>query len=134
MPEQPYDQRGGQSPEVGKGVSLQETVRANEQIYSMLIDAVTHKVLESQEERKARSRARVIGSLSIGTVVFLAIASFLANELLLLRAREAVDRAIQDNVERATFLSEVAALNFRALSLDQRDGFSENEAVELIDT
>ena len=67
-------------------------------------------------------------------MVFLAIASFLANELLLLRAREAVDRAIQDNVERATFLSEVAALNFRALSLDQRDGFSENEAVELIDT
>lgn len=67
-------------------------------------------------------------------MVVVAIASFLINELLIFRVREAVDRAIQDNVARATFLAEVAALNFLSLSLDQRPSFSEDEARELIDT
>lgn len=79
MAEQPDDQGGGQSvinkeaekaaggaetgpaQALGRKPGLQDTVPTNEQIYSMLTDAVTHKVLESQEERKARATSRLVG-------------------------------------------------------------------------
>ena len=98
----------------------------------MLIAAVAREVMVWLEESRARRRAALLASGSIAVAVLLAIGSFLINQLLLGQVQTAVDGAIEDNLASVTFQSRVAALNFRALRLDQAEGFSQEDADDLI--
>ena len=98
----------------------------------MLIAAVAREVMVWLEESRARRRAALLASGSIAVAVLLAIGSFLINQLLLGQVQTAVDGAIEDNLASVTFQSRVAALNFRALRLDQAESFSQEDADDLI--
>lgn len=98
----------------------------------MLIAAVSREVMIWLEDSRSRRRATLLASGSIAVAVLLAIGGFLINQLLAGQVEAAVDEAIEDNLASVTFQSRVAALNFRALRLDQAEGFSQNDADDLI--
>ena len=111
---------------------MKKLIAENPQVYSMLIAAVAREVMVWLEDNRARRRATFLASGSIAVAVLLAIGSFLINQLLLGQVQTAVDGAIEDNRASVIFQSRVAALNFRALRLDQAESFSQEDADDLI--
>lgn len=98
----------------------------------MLTAAISRDVMTWLDDRRARRRSTLLASGSIAVAVLLAIGGFLINQLLLGQVRTAVNAAIQDKLASVTFQSRVAALNFRALRLDQADGFTQDDANDLV--
>ena len=98
----------------------------------MLIAAVAREVMVWLEDSRSRRRATLLASGSIAVAVLLAIGGFLINQLLRGEVEAAVGDAIEDNLASVTFQSRVAALNFRALRLDQAEGFSQDDADDLV--
>ena len=115
---------------------MEKLVSENPQVYSMLIAAVSREVMVWLEDTRSRRLTALLASGSIVVAVLLAIGGFLINQLLQGLVDTAVDDAIEANQEanRASdiFQSRVAALNFRALRLDEAEGFSQEDADDLV--
>ena len=111
---------------------LDRLISENPQIYSMLVAKVSLEVVKWLEERGARQRAAALAAGSIVVAVLVASGGFIINQVLSGLATSAVSSALEDNRASVIFQSRVAALNFRALRLDQAEGFSQEEADELV--
>ena len=96
--------------------------------YNLLRAAVLSDVMKWLEEDRARRRTASLTVASITTVALVAIAGVIVNELLVFNVERTVNQVISENLSSVTFQSRVAALNFRAVALDQADGFSVAEA------
>ena len=94
----------------------------------MLVAAVLREVRKSILEEQAARRSAILGIVSIFTVVVVAGGGLVINQLV----EDYIDEQIGEYLDSVTFQSQVAALNVRAIRLDQQPGFDENEATDLI--
>lgn len=131
MVEDPKGQ-GESSSDTDETHNLADVIADNQTIYEMLIAAVSQKVIQLLEQQQAQRRMAFIATLSVIAAATVAIGGFLVNELLSVRVKSAVDIAIGKSLSDARYLSEVAALNFRTLSLQQATGYTDDEAEEFI--
>jgi hypothetical protein len=112
--------------------SLAELLASDSSVRSLLIATISQDVIRAIEERSARRKASSMTWFSICAAIIVAISGFLVNELLSIRAEKAVEAATGKSLLGLTFSTDVAALNFETLNLNQRPGFSQDEAETLI--
>lgn len=97
---------------------------------SMLTATVLRDVRKSILEEQASRRAALLGIVSIFALVVVAGGGLVVNGLV----EDYIDDQIGEYVDSVALQSSVAALNVRAIRLDQQPGFDEDEATELIES
>ena len=105
-----------------------KNVLDNQQVFQLFMDAIDKRVGTQLQVRFDSLRNLLIGSLGILVIIATAIGGVFFTYVVANITEKAAGEAVAGAVGEARFESRVSALNFRVLSIDIAEGFSNEDA------